>query len=1165
MLVVGSATLAILLVCFSMYQSAQMSNPADADVSKPKTPRPRMEKAAAALASDQTPSADLGTAKIGKGERVRLRIWDPQGSEPRFEIDVLDWTPVPGTDDEFRLVDPIIRMRTKDNHAVRVSAKEGTLEAKKRSSEGIDPQRGKLTGDVVIEYDRLTIPQRNALPPDQRNVIDPAQVVRIETAEIEFDLEYAKVVMPGSLKLRARDVNVDAANLELRFNEAQNRVESLRINGGGSIELLESVGSVAMNAQEPAGPSRRTVVEWLRETIQSRLTAPKRPATPSPTEAAEHKDYGTRGGVPVDADGVPVFRPKDLREPKKKRELHYFARFEGSIDAAEKSESRIVSRLQSDTLEILRDFSDDDQLTKPAGPKPAGGEAGGSKKAETNPASPSSNRIVVKWADRLVVQALDANDKRLQDRARARVTATGSPARISHPEGDAVCSRLSYEPDPPEVWLYGTDDDPVVVRARGQGVLTGTTVHTREQGDRLFLDVAGPGKLVTLKPAKSQEEATKEAKPDGDVADIRLSDATDVATFGERLQAEGHVRSKTSIDFTGGITTKRYRLLDKATLTGATSIRQDDVLMQADSLELHFGARETWDKLQQQIEGFTGTGHVVMTRDQDRLACRELETTMTTAPDGRVWPERAIAHGDIDAEQDHRLIKAGDKLIVDFELYQEKPKDDQAKSGPDKKPAAAPHAPKWRSGVKRLQAFGDVTFADPAEALEVTADQLDCKLDVAHAQPDLVTVLGKDDRPANVRLDDVTTTGKHINLNVHDELAEVQGAGRMTFRSHRDLDGRPLKSPRPIVVEWNTGMRYEGQKNHAVFGGGVHAYSESSTTFDCDRLEIEFDEAGTTIASAKPKPKERWWLFPETTAKISGSLYAAGFLVDQLLDTAEGYAKKLDKSGKHTSSTRREFNREPSVIRAFGHAQAVSSETDEKTGAMRSRMMIRGPKLAVYLRSEVSKLLMEGAGSLLLEQFEDESKPAASTPEPSGELFDVGSDGEPSKTLIEWNNSMVYDFAIDQTRFEGDVSLKHFSGSELRRRFGGVPAESADRASGRAWFLTCQLLTVDFLQRDERQRQPLSERMGRLSTSSLRQFSAHDKVQFNDPGEGLQVWSDGLVYEQPRKLLAIQGSASRKARIIKRRPGRLPLQMDEDRLFYNLKTGRLEITNIKVR
>ncbi len=242
MLVVGSATLAILLVCFSIYQfwqneSAAKNKPAKQSV------RRRTDPIALPIDDRETPTATESDAGFGPGENVSITIYPREGSKARLEVEVRDWSPVPGATDRFRLVNPKIRMLTSDDHAVRITADSGVLEATRRSGTALDPQRGTLTGNVLIEYDRLSETERAALPPDQATVLDPDQLVRIEMDAIEFDIEYSKLVIPGPLALSARDVSFSAANLELRFNESENRVETMRISGGGKIGLIQVAGS----------------------------------------------------------------------------------------------------------------------------------------------------------------------------------------------------------------------------------------------------------------------------------------------------------------------------------------------------------------------------------------------------------------------------------------------------------------------------------------------------------------------------------------------------------------------------------------------------------------------------------------------------------------------------------------------------------------------------------------------------------------------------------------------------------------------------------------------------------------------------------------------------------------------------------------------------------
>ncbi len=154
---------------------------------------------------------------------------------------------------------------------------------------------------------------------------------------------------------------------------------------------------------------------------------------------------------------------------------------------------------------------------------------------------------------------------------------------------------------------------------------------------------------------------------------------------------------------------------------------------------------------------------------------------------------------------------------------------------------------------------------------------------------------------------------------------------------------------------------------------------------------------------------------------------------------------------------------------------------------------------------------------------------------------------------------MWYDFSIDQIRFDGDVSLKHFSGAELMRIRGGSTPNSTAAPTGRATYLTCGSLTVDFQDRDDRVRKPRRQRMGRLSADRLRQFQASTSVVLQDDSEGLYLTADRVVYWADRDVLAVDGTRERPVHITTQKPGRLPNQLTVERLFYNLATGETEL------
>jgi hypothetical protein len=511
-------------------------------------------------------------------------------------------------------------------------------------------------------------------------------------------------------------------------------------------------------------------------------------------------------------------------------------------------------------------------------------------------------------------------------------------------------------------------------------------------------------------------------------------------------------------------------------------------------------------------------------------------------------PHTLQAQGNVTARQGDRLVKASEQLDVTFEMVTRPPPpfdaaaayNDAVKQGLDlrtidweAKRREHENAIRTEPGVAHFHAVGDVFIDDPAQPLELTAREVDCTVTDGR-DIDKARVHGTEDNPANVKMDTFTVTGQKIRVDAANQWAEVPGAGRLTFRSMRDLDGSQATEPVPVAVTWNEWMKYHGRENRSVFQGRVHATSRTATTFDCDRLVVDFDDAPPPATS--DEPGQDWWI-------LQG-------LVDQLSDAAWP---------EDTAPTHQRFRKEPTHVLAVGHAVAQTARTDESSGDIDQRATIRGPKLSVNLRSNVSKMLIEGPGSLLLEDYRAPTpQERASRTQQGAGLFDVNAGTGPSNTLIEWADMMWYDFSIDQTRFEGDVNLTHFSGAELMRVRGGSTLAGAQPPPGRRTFLACDVLVVDFLQRDQRGSSSQDHRMGRLGAALLQHFAAEGAVQLEDTGEGISLGAGRVVYERDRRLLAVYGSPSKNAQIILQRPGRLPTQFSAERFFYDVEKDQIE-------
>jgi hypothetical protein len=1162
-IVVAVATLAILLVVFSMYQYSQLSVATPESARPPRLPSlPTQLSAADSNGANGKPSGvTVGPAVIGTSQNVTISLYPREGQQAKLELTVSDWAPKDGSDHEFLLRDPDIRMRTSDGNDVRVTASDGNLEARRKGGSGLEPQRGKLSGNVVIEFDRRTDAEKAKLPEALRAKPDPNDLVRVETGELEFDVEFGRLTIPGRLTLSARDVSLEALDLEVRFDERGGRVESLRIDRGGRLELIDQSARlrVSMPGADKRAERQQTIADWLRATVQARLDA---------TQAQRTADSSSPSKAPPaplkEKEGVPVFRAVE-RDPSPRTAVRYYGRFEGDVDARQLVGDTTQSRLQADELEILRDFSPQERQNVQRTGEPT--DRTGQEGADQRP----PERIVLTWSGKLLVETLAPDDSRGGETGRSRITATGTPARLSHPEGDASCAKLSYDPDGGEVRLYGSETAPVVVRSLEQGSVSGRSVIVHREGDAMDLLVGGPGRLVgDMSPggivggtvASSGENPPASAlgmggegggaQPDSVPQPKGWGTPRREIEFESELHATGRIVHKKALDFTGTITAKEYRLLDHVTFAGRTRLHEGDTSLEADSLAVDFANRESWREVRQGIGRIVGTGQVVMTQARDRLTCNKIDVTMGLEPGGSTAPRTAIASGDVVAIQGDRTLEARDRLIVDFERIARRVPDKEAEAVAQVRrpepPAvarttqAADSSSRGETAVvaRRLRAFGGVTVFDPSQPLDLSCDDLDCTISDSR-QIESAVLTGADDRPATVRLDTFSVTGREVSLNVPDQWAEVPGRGRMTFQSRKDLDGRKVAEPIPIAVTWAEHMKYRGRENRAVFSGDVHATSQATTTFDCAQLLVEFEDV---------TPQE---MQPPPASKIAWGLPSA---LSRLL---------TDKRSASSRTPLKGFSKEPRYIEATGTAVAETAELDPSSGKMKSRARISGPKLSVHLRSELSKLLIEGPGNLQLEDFRPSVSKTGAAERPGTDLFSTDTDAGPSKTLIQWRDRMWYDFAIDQTLFEGGVQLKHLSGRELEKVFGIPEGGVSSDMAGRRTFLECDALTVDFLDRTAGPRRSDDQRMGRLSSDRLRQFRALGTVVLRDEVERLSLTAEEIVYERPRKILLIHGTKQRKAQIIKQSPGRLPDQVSAERLFYNLATGQIEVVQASVK
>ena len=1159
MLVASAATLSILIVCFSIYQYFQPTPVSDPD---PNDEHRRAVLDPPSVTGDGKVSViSTRIGEIGPAKRIRQTIYGQKGKQAIAELTADSLVPVEREGDNARVVEvvkPEIRLRTDAGNLVRVTADMGIIELKKDAPVRLDLQSGRLMGNVVIEIDRLTDAARAALPEETRDTPEASSIVRVECAEIEFDREFGTIRIPGPFHLTAVDVDWRGPNLELQYDEILNRIEYLRSVGESTLELRGGAGGLGLALPaSAAGASRHaTIVEALMGSLRRKLPlfGKRRSKTGGPPNTAP----GTsQTDVPewVDARGRPVGASQPEEDVSGTPPM-YVGRFEGDVDTVHRIDTEIMSRLQCDILEIVRDFTS-------FAPTTAGGDRQSASTGNQATAPTVDERIVLTWSGRLAVSALPPDDERSLIAGKSRVTAIGDPLRVAHPDGVATAATLTFEPNDDRFQLEGSASRDVEVRWANLGWLTGRSVRSTGDGDQWHLRILGPGKLK--RNAAATDEETISMMPAGAIEFAQTLDVFGrivtertlaLSQFSDPKQSSkpvvGSLEALVRAAAGARIATRKRRVIDRATFVGDVRMRQNQMGIDADTLTLFFTDAASAVSTEPRVDRVEAEGHVVIRRGDERLTCRELLGRFTVDAAGRLVPTSLTALGDVGTEQGERTVNATEKLILEFTTVSRPPppfdmiaaRQRAVDAGKDPSKVdwnayrlAYESKPHIETLLTRFRAFGDVRVIDPADNVEILAERLDCSLGEGQ-RIEKAEVTGLDsEHLASVRLDTLSVMGERILLDVAKDWARVPGAGLMTFRSQKDLDGRRLSEPVPIRVLWRDGMEYRGGENRAIFSGKVHATSKSNTRIDCEQLVVEFDDVAVDTGPPA-EPGQDWWIFE---------------------DLFEGLADPDRKTREKRFGTN--FAKEPATIHASGGPAGeavVHVENRDAAGRIETRMRVSGPIFTVNLRKAVSIMLIEGAGTLLLEDLRapEETDPIAQAG--NAGFLTAGTPSRPSTTLITWQQSMTYDFAIDRTWFRGDVELKHKAGAALERI--GLVAAGTGGTSERSTFLSCGELTVAFKsgERGEIGGRGANNRMGRLSADRLDFFEASGNVKLQDSGQGFWMSADLLNYMKDRNTLSVYGTTKRHAVINMQRKGQPPTSFSAARFIYNTKSGQIE-------
>jgi lipopolysaccharide export system protein LptA len=803
-------------------------------------------------------------------------------------------------------------------------------------------------------------------------------------------------------------------------------------------------------------------------------------------------------------------------------------------------------------------------------------------------------RLTLLWTGRLSMRPVQVPPVEQTGR-RFDAIANGREVHVMDRQGEVACRRLIFRNETEQAWLYGTSDQPVRMWSGQTRKLLGNEIYVdRKTGIAV---VNGPGRMVDAREALASIAVPGGEEPSPASQPKPAAQELIEVTWTRQVEMDFGVADITRIDPATTQEVKRRReYVKQAAFRGGVHMKQGDQSISADEIIMSMDVPKDARSLVGPLKAVRATNDVTLVQARDEIRCDKLNVTMGEDESGRNVPKSATADGNVTARQDKRHIQAKDQMSVIIAPIRQAPTTTQAAQAlaaavdPAQlakvkelaavrgiKPAeidalvrakgldldalkafavskkidpelvlklVRPRKPKSRLGIIEMSAFGDVVAVDPAQKLDVQAEDLHCSMPDGKTI-ERATLMAKPNEKARAEFGDYVINGHRVLIDMPRQYAEVPGDGWLRFLSHQALDGRRVDEPVPIEVKWSKQMRLEGRRNTGEFEGDVSASSQASE-MKCDRLLIDFVDLPPEEAEKARKviSPDRW----------------------QILDKLLG-RKPKPKSSADPLSQR--FDKKPIGIVGTGDVVVLSSIYDKQDAKrLLSRMRIAGPKLTVDLRNE--QLDVIGQGSLLIEDYRlPTQRDGAARAEPSAPkdpLMANLSGRGPSQTAFTWTNSMTYYLGRNLAVLDRQVSMIHLGGGSLAMGDDLAKAMNLDvsklRMRGREATLTCDNLTVEFLRNDRKGKQAaMFEQVG---AAELKRLIATGNIYLEDTGKSLV--GEELTYYRDKNEITVRGSPGNDARLFEQdeKTGELKRFLVVPMIRWNRTTGETYVPGARI-
>jgi len=1164
-------------------------------------------------------SLNSGELRLTPGDQAFVIIYDKITGDPKYRFRAERWEPI--TDNEFHLTRPDVRIHMPDGQTTYIRAAEGQVVLNQTGRNSIEPKRGWLKGDVRVTIDRTTKKWRTEHPDEAELEQHPDQTINIFLGDVTFDLDRARLETDGQIRVQSVESDIDGKGLVLAWNQPDNRIEYLTIREGKKMELRRggSMVDFAMpgttrNARGPRAPgakpgapadvararpyeppppdpSAKQAADELRAIAAAGVADPEAgrgTALDLLRERAELADRRTQLDPPMaDAQRLVATADQVMSEARqatahdasaspapaatatptttapnqkpRRRVDTYSAVFIGDVVVEQRQGLRRPGRMKCDKLEVIFDFGQKQKRTAALNSPARGKDEPTTQPAKTPTGPPpldDETRLILTWSGPLEMRPMAVPPDE-QTGERFDCIATGKQVEIDDGRGNAVCRQVVYRNQQQQVWLAGTDDEPVVLnsvdeppanpnaegppRVPAKGRLSGREIFfDRRRG---FARVDGPGEMrraASPRPAPAPEATGLAQAGDGTLRWTRGMEIEIKQKMDRRIDPATGQSQDVARDY-----------ISKAWFHGGANIQRGNEFIQGEEVGATFAEPKSPGSSMGPMAHLDAWGHVRLERRPDIIKASTLEVDFEPTPDGRdSTPKSAIARGGVLAIQGKRRI-SGERVAISMKRIETPPV-------PPPQPTTRPARPKVEVAITELHAFGNVRAADPDQKFRVRGEELHALIPNGK-DFQAATVMGpRPDVFAMVAFDDYELTGYKIETDMTRQTADVAGPGRAYFTSDRDFGGGELGRTEKTKVTWTKFMRVRGKENLAAFEGDVRS-STRTHTLDCDKLIVYLADVKVPPRPPAPPPtiathlerlkKRRPWPFARgyDTLALIGFDYGRdawthlGSELGLAPTPAPAAAARPNAGPALTFGTSTDGRqKQPVRIIASGHATALRTIRHKASNRLLTRAQIRGNELSVDLRRQ--SLNVPGKGSLLIEDYNFGRGGSAG----AGRSSMFGSSDGPSQTAFLWANGMSY--FVDQAlvSFDRQVVMRHASGQQVVMKDDLAAAMKVDPASlklpaGRRADLTCDNLLVQFLRNSSQQAETLDVR-----GADLRQLVASGSVHLQDGGKSLM--GERLTYSRETNLVTVEGTPDFEARIF---------DQDEQTQRFNMWRGPL--------